>query len=159
VLEPTDNPNQYNRSKDPNESGYIWEEQVFRVSSKMFAKPVYLSWQDAVSDAIERQKDLRWNPTKPRTSVGKEMFECVQSYLPKYLADKLQFFCAIGTALDWYHGVDGFFEIDGFLVTIDLVYSEKQQAKADILFSKKEANILLWRVCLEIAQRLRTGLR
>src|SRR3569832_709900 len=45
----------------------------------------------------------------------------------------VKFFTAIGTPLDTYHGVDGFFEQGGRVATIDVSLREKEITKADVL--------------------------
>jgi hypothetical protein len=101
---------------------------------------------------------MDWNPCKPKTPTAQEIFECVQSYLPKDLGQRLGFFCAIGTAFDYWHGVDGFFLIAGkrCIVTIDLVYrvNSKVDKKADFLLSRDDMGIGLWRLCKAIATKL-----
>jgi hypothetical protein len=148
--------NKKNRTRDPQETGYIWEEEVFRKSSKGVSLPKYLDWQSSILDAIGQQPKLQWNPSDPKTTMGKEIFECVQSYLPVHLALRLEFYSAVGTAFDFYHGVDGFFLIDKSIVTIDLTCRDKQDAKADIVLSRLQANIRLWRVCKKIADKFLT---
>lgn len=44
------------------------------------------------------------------------------------------FYTAVGSALDYHHGVDGFFEFRGVVVTIDVTMNpEKSIAKADVV--------------------------
>lgn len=67
--------------------------------------------------------------------------------------DRIKFYTAIGTPLDRWHGIDGFFEIEQeqgppILITLDattITAEEKirrgQEIKADIVVSEKEVNI------------------
>ncbi len=51
----------------------------------------------------------------------------------------VQFYTAVGTALDVHQGVDGFFEFNGVVVTIDLTMNpEKVIAKADFVVQKSD---------------------
>lgn len=143
---------------DARMAGHEWEKKVFGISGNQFAVPKYLEWQDAVRDVIDIQWYIHWDPFKPKTPVAMEIFDCVKSYLPPELADRLQFLCAIGSALDWYHGIDGFFMIDKFIVSIDLSLGQKDSIKADVILPKNRSYMHLWRTCKQISDILKIGL-
>jgi hypothetical protein len=146
-------PNKSNRNKNPVEFGYIWEEEIFGRSSKGNSA-TYLDYGAALADAIRRQEELRWDPDHPKTFTANELFECVRSYLPKHLAERLQLFCSVGTALDYHHGIDGFFFLAGIVVSMDLSYRPKKRSiKADFEFPRTMANSRLWRVGKQIAEK------
>lgn len=139
-------------------SGQKWELKMFGRTSGADVIPTYLEWQEAVDEVVHSQKELEWDPCRPRTTLGLSIFECVQSYLPKHLAFRLELYSAIGTSLDVHHGVDGFFMIDNFIVTIDLSTNQKEFFKSDVLMVRKDGVVHMWRTCLEIAHRLEKGL-
>lgn len=141
------------------QSGRVWERKVFGTNiHDNQTPPTYLGWQDAIEDVVRSQERMHWNPAKPKTKIGNEIFECVQSYLPEFLASELEFYCAIGTSLDYDWGVDGFFMIDDFIVTIDLTTGQKNSHKADVLVVRSNLANSIWRVCREIAEKLKKGL-
>jgi hypothetical protein len=128
--------------------GRAWERKVFGQDiHKYRANPTYLGWQDAIEDVVRSQKRIYWNPKKPKTKTGIEIFECVQSYLPQFLASELELYCAIGTSLDFHHGVDGFFMIHDFIVTIDLTTGWKSSHKAEVLIVRSNVGNSIWRPC------------
>lgn len=73
------------------------------------------------------QQKLGWSPRRPTTKVSKALFRAVASHLGPY-KDKLRMFCAIGTALDFVHGTDLFFECCGSVVTVDLTISKRKSS-------------------------------
>lgn len=148
--------NQKNTKREKTSGGYAFEMDMFGVSSEFVHEPAYLSYQEATTRAIASQKKLGWSPREPHTPLAKEMFVCVQAFLPKDLASELQLFCAIGTSLDIHHGVDGFFLTDEFCVTMDISCREKKahEIKADILVMRRDTGRRLWRVSRDIADRI-----
>jgi hypothetical protein len=139
--------------------GRVWEGEVFGFSSKNTSLPKYLLWQDALEDVVSSQSKMDWNPEIPKTHTSTELFACVQSYLPKHLQKKLKLYCALGTSLDYHYGVDGFFMIDNYIVTIDLTLSGKTKHKAQVLICKTSMEISIWRQCQKIAVLLINGLK
>lgn len=74
-----------------------------------------------------------WSP-EPRTRYAKDLFAELRRHFPGELALKLKLYCSLGTPLDYWHGVDGFIELEKSIVTLDLTTVEdKQEVKADIL--------------------------
>ena len=106
---------------------------MFGYDNTALPDPVYLSWWVALEDVIVRQEELGWNPLSPKTIMGMALFRRVQQELPEHLTDKLLLYCAIGTAFDRWHGVDGFFVLGEGILTFDLSYGNKAEVKADIL--------------------------
>lgn len=57
----------------------------------------------------------------------------------KRLGGWCDFYTAVRTPLDVYHGVDGFFELDGIVVTVDVTMnSRKDSCKADVLVCRED---------------------
>lgn len=143
------------RSHYPHITGHGWEIKVFGISSRQFPKPEYTFYKPAKDWVIDNQTRLGWNPFKPRTKYGSEILACVRSYFPPHIAKRIGFYCSIGTVLDHYHKVDGFFKIDNHCVTVDLCTYLKpsHMVKADILFVYRGTR--LWRSCIQIANELK----
>lgn len=137
--------------------GRVWEREVFGRSGDEFPEPEYLPFGEAVEDVKRTQRERGWNPENPHTTIGSELLACVRGSLPPTLEKKVRFYCAIGSSLDWHHGADGFFTIGTFVVTVDLSYREKKDRKADVLFPHSKANLMLWRVGKEVADRIKVG--
>jgi hypothetical protein len=138
--------------------GRAWERQVFGNDIHRHEWPEVFGWQTAIHQVVCLQASIPWRPREPKTKISNEIFECVQSYLPERLASKLEFYCAIGTSLDIKWGVDGFFMIDNFIVTIDLTTTHKQSYEADVLIIRSNVSNSIWRPCREIAEKLKKGL-
>ena len=52
--------------------------------------------------------------------------------------EKISFYTAVGSALDYYHGIDGFFVFRGMVLTVDVTLNpEKTVAKADIILGEE----------------------
>lgn len=55
--------------------------------------------------------------------------------------EKIEFYTAVGTALDLYHGVDGFFVFRGTVLTVDVTLNPNKIAgKADIILGEEIRN-------------------
>ena len=119
-------------------SGMWWENEVFGCSSKEFAQPAGKDWLDAVEEVIACQGRYHWNPTNPRTNAGTRIYLSVKSNLAEEHRHMLEFYCAIGTALDWYYCTDGFFKIKKYIVCVDLTMKHPQQKKY-----QKKRNIVI----------------
>lgn len=52
----------------------------------------------------------------------------------KLSAEDVHFYTAVKSPLDYFHGVDGWFEIGNIRITIDLCTWEKEEYKAEIIF-------------------------
>ena len=87
----------------------------------------YLSFSDAIAFAKEHQ---------PSTLTRSRLVTQLRKSIAESLSDStlpLKFFTAVGTPLDTYHGVDGFFEQGNHIVTCDISLREKEVIKADVL--------------------------
>lgn len=88
----------------------------------------YLAYKPAREQAAKNQ------PTR-KSQVIKE----IEQVFEKNAGSKIKFFTAVGSALDLYHGVDGWFEFNGEVVTIDITRNlEKVFAKADIVIQPED---------------------
>jgi len=102
-------------------NGHLFEEKVLGHCTVTFSG--HMKWRDAKEFAKQNQPANKARiasllERKVRFRLGKEVV----------------FYTAVGTPFDYYHGVDGFFEFDGKVVTVDTTLNkEKRHAKADII--------------------------
>lgn len=94
---------------------------------------------------LQMQERLSWDVRNPKTKMSAQLFKAVKNKLPEDLSNKLMLYCALGTPLDYFHGIDGFFILEGlteFPVTFDLVRSygglNRARLKANGLISVKD---------------------
>ncbi len=105
----------------------------------------YMSYRDSVVDAKERQISDPKNPDRPfARDLRIEIIDKLGLEDPADF-DNVEFYSALGTSFDTYHGVDCFVEVateDGLKrVTIDLTTREKGTFKADILIEFPNDNL------------------
>ena len=73
---------------------------------------------------------------QPSTLSRSRVVTKLRNSIAERLSDSttpVKFFTAVGTPLDVYHGVDGFFEQGSRIVTCDISLREKEVIKADVL--------------------------
>jgi hypothetical protein len=92
----------------------------------------YLPYKEAFTFCKEHQP-CGWNPTDPPTRAGSNLYASIALKLEETIGEfdwekELRFFSAIGSPLDVFHGIDGWFEFQGRVVTFDLTANT---AKAD----------------------------
>lgn len=119
----------------------------------------YMSYRDAIDRVKQQQPDiLKRSPivTQLRNMVAEN---CHNKGLP------VKFFTAVGTPLDIYHGVDGFFEQGNTIVTVDVSMKDKETYKADVLLQvglDTEGNLVvdqkeMQKIAHDIAHILNSG--
>ena len=125
--------------------------------------PRYQEYNEGVVFVRKNQKKLGWNMRNPKTEFGRNLFLRVRRDLNCYRRS-LRLCCALGSALDYYHGIDGFFFFEADLVnivTFDLSENKirKLKPKADFVISgedlcdpEKTAEL-----ASQISRRLRTS--
>lgn len=123
-------------------AGMRWEMEFFKCCSAEFPKPDYKDWNMSVLEVLRSQESRHWNPCEPNTPVSLELFKLVKIYLRsgKEEVKKLKLYCALGTSLDFCHGVDGFFELNGSIATFDLTTNlgkRLTENKAHIIFPRE----------------------
>ncbi len=127
------------------ETGHLFEERVIGKCSVSWDG--YVSYREALSLARENQPPLR-TPT-----VAK-----IARTLREELGDSARVCTAVGTPLDIFHGVDGFVEFKGVVVTFDLTKNpHKDSGKADIIISPddlSDISDLAGRLYREVNSRL-----
>lgn len=98
----------------------------------------YQKYSDAIADVKNNQPG---DPTDPKPRFANNLHTEVATELG--LGDdlsQLRFYTAIGSALDHYHGVDGFFEFGEARVTMDITQNPAKEGgyKADIIVGPEE---------------------
>ncbi|MFA6797266.1 MAG: hypothetical protein WCR40_00950 [Candidatus Paceibacterota bacterium] len=90
---------------------------------------------DSVEEVKKKQGLFNhWNPKRPKTKLSMNLFQNVRFVLGEKRSKNLRLFVSVGTRLDFRFGTDCFFEIDGFVASIDLTISEKKHFfKANVL--------------------------
>jgi hypothetical protein len=146
------------------QAGYKWEKTVFGKSSQNTRVGLkYQDFEKSIREALntDKQKELGWDPESPKTSFSKELFACIQSYLPGHLSEHLEMYSSVGLSLDFYHGIDGFFVLNcgnQAIVTIDTSTRYKkseEKLRADMLLSEgMHSGHKMWRFCKEVADEL-----
>jgi len=126
-----------NGIKQQIQAGWDWERSVFGFSAKDFPKyPRYEDLHAAIDRAASLQGQYGWDPKNPSTKIGLKLYESVKVCLEPGDAADLEFYCSLGTALDWYHGADAFFRIRTHVVLIDITTRHDKRPKGSIIFMK-----------------------
>ena len=99
--------------------------------------PKFKEFWLAVREVRLRQLARGILSNSPITVVTKKLFQSVRRHLRNKRDQRLlEFYVAIGSALDVYHGIDMFFQIRSRIVTLDLTRrASKEDAKADFLLT------------------------
>jgi len=76
---------------------------------------------------LPREKSIEYvrkfyaqDPHNPQKPIAQELFRALLKKLSIKDAEKLSFYSAIDTPLDFFHGTDGFFELDNVRLALDL---------------------------------------
>jgi hypothetical protein len=126
-------------------TGRLLEREVFGdISVAWEGKMQYLPYQEAMHFCHNHQPE-NWSPTEPSPRVASDLHALVAIGLEEIIGEfewnELGIFSAIGTPLDVFHGVDGWFEFHGRVVTFDLTTnSQKGTYKADVILIYEEDN-------------------
>ena len=128
--------------KNEKGSGIRLEIEFFGFSSSFETLPNYSSFWESVRCVGENQVNLGWNAREPSTELGSILMTEVRRHLGQD-APSLRLCCALGSPLDLYHGVDGFFflvPIRNFIVSFDLSenWEKKPRQKAHFLISRAD---------------------
>jgi len=122
-------------------TGGLAEQEVFgkiEYLAKDFRKPEgkYLSYNEAKKIAKQNQP---YDPTDPEPDFANGLHATVAEKLGLDDYQDLGFYTAVGSVLDYLHGVDGFFEYKtkdkgAIVVTMDITINpRKDSCKADVL--------------------------
>lgn len=106
---------------DDGYTGHLFEKEI--LGTCLVAHRGYMRWQDAA-------EMVRKNQPRMKTRVA----ERLEGEVSRQFGKRVTLFTAVGSTLDCMHGVDGFFEFEGAVVTIDLTTNpHKDSTKADLL--------------------------
>lgn len=98
----------------------------------------YMKYWDAVQEVMDHQAQ---NPVRPMGETSR-FYDAVASELRNRGLNpaQLKVYSAVGSTLDRYHGVDGFFAFQGIVVTVDCTISpHKDETKARVLVTAEDA--------------------
>ena len=95
---------------------------------------------------LPREKSIEYvrkfyaqDPHNPQKPIAQELFRALLKKLSIKDAEKLSFYSAIDTPLDFFHGTDGFFELDNVRLALDLTANlnkdEDENFNVDFVFS------------------------
>lgn len=122
--------------------GWHLEEYVLKISSpRNLSKnpPAYLDFNAALRDAEENYPRKVWDPFAPDTEIAKLLWRKISDTVYHY--GHLAIYPAIGRALDFHHGVDFFFKLNGqAIATVDLCLFIKERYKADFLLTAEQVH-------------------
>jgi hypothetical protein len=143
-------------------SGREFEQAFFGPHALFYGQPEYLPAQASIAEALACQaRYFNWRPTNPSTELSRTLFLEVRKALEPRHRHFLRLYAAIGLALDYWHGADGFFELKGVTVHIDLTANRsKKSLKAHFFvrptqFESREATEQLGRnIALKLEQFL-----
>jgi len=112
-------------------TGHLFEEEV--LGRCRVRHHGYMRWRDAAKLARTSQP-ARKTPTAVR----------LEREVSRQLGEAVVFFTAVGSPFDLFHGVDGFFEFCGTVVTIDLTMNpHKDSGKADLIVHRDDLGDLV----------------
>ena len=96
----------------------------------------YMPFQKAMTLA---RRLAVWDPTDPEPNMANTLHFHVCETLGVEDYSLVRFYSALGTPLDWFHGVDCWIEFDGRVVTIDLtINGYKNCHKADVVIHPED---------------------
>lgn len=120
-------------------SGHMFEYEVLGVAAKSVTQEdiKYIPYRQAI-EQVKTTQNTDWDPTDPPTDIANDLHASVALALKIEDWSELKFYSSIGRALDFYHGVDAFFEYRGCVCTIDLTLKDKNGYKADVEVTPKD---------------------
>jgi hypothetical protein len=86
---------------------------------------------------VRMNQPAGWNPKDPASKCMNNFHTLVAEALETTDYSELKLFSAVGSPLDFFHGVDAFFEFQGRIVTIDVTKNpHKLEGKADFILQE-----------------------
>jgi hypothetical protein len=116
-------------------TGHLFESQVLGECR--------VKWDGSYRSYASSMELVRANqpgdPMDPATRTANDLHALVAEQLGLDDYAKLGFYTAVRSPLDFFHGVDAFFEFQGVVVTMDLTLNpHKDEAKAHIVIHPKD---------------------
>ena len=120
-------------------TGHLFEQEVLG--------PCRLSWNGDYTPFRESlrlvEKGQSGDPSDPESPTMNDLHALIAIALEIEDWSELRFYTALGSPLDQWHGIDGFFVFRGKRVTIDLTINpEKDGTKADLVVHQSELDDL-----------------
>src|SRR3989344_3849196 len=138
-------------------TGRLFEEEVLGVLKISWRRDVYVPFNEALSLARVHQN---WNPSDPSSRPANDLHSEVALALELEDWQELRLYSSVNSPLDYFHGVDGFFEFQGQVITIDVTTnSRKVTAKADFVIHPTDLDENRPVVAKMIARALQTERR
>lgn len=123
------------------------EKEAWTVFEERAYKP-YRESMDLVRQAQLIDPEKGFNPSCPKPSFANDLHAMLAEKLELDDFERLRFYTAVHSILDYQHKVDGFFEFDDIpgkkpvIVTLDLTQNpEKTESKADMILLVDEENL------------------
>ena len=130
-------------------TGHIFESEV--LGTCRVRAHGYIKFNQALSEVKENQ------PNDPHHPIGEagEFHKAVASVMGVD-PDKLELYTAVGSSLDIFHGIGGFFSFEGVTVTVDVTAnSHKDNCKARVLVCMDDAENGYKQAAAEIADQFK----
>jgi hypothetical protein len=131
--------------------GRIFEYNFFGYYKDSSIAPKFISWQSAVKFVIANQHVYPWDPSVPSTSISRRLFGEVRKRIKSEFQHELKLYCALGTALDWWHHIDCFFLLGPYIVTMDITTDQDKKQVGETLVIRRED---VWPSQEEISKRI-----
>ncbi len=127
-------------------TGHLFEEEVLGICKASCHG--YMLWREA-ADLVRKNQPAKKAPTAIRLEIE----------VGRQFGEGVRFFTAVRSAMDVFHGVDGFFEFRGVVVTIDVTTNQhKDSGKADVIVYKGDLEnlpVLAGRIAREFKSKER----
>jgi hypothetical protein len=115
-----------------------------RMLEESFLMPIEVTWNGYMKYRESFQWCLKhqptgWDPTDPPTRASSDLYSEVALAMEEVIGDfnweELRFYTALRSPLDEKHGVDGWFEFRGRVVTVDITENRAKEFgyKADVI--------------------------
>lgn len=133
-------------------TGRLFEAEVLGEIMVVARSREYRSYTAALAEVRQAQP---WEPTDPRPRLASDLHASVCEALGVENYSEVALYTAVGSALDFFHGVDAFVEWRGEIVTIDLTVNPyKVRHKADVIVGPVDFESNLEATARTIADRL-----
>lgn len=134
-------------------TGHTAEEEILGCCKVSWDGKTYFRFKEAMDMARKCQP---FDPSCPSLEGARILHGAVAKALRLVDATALKLFTSINTPLDRFHGVDGWFEFEGKIITIDLTLQEqKDHARANFVVHAQELDFDFAFIAETIAQGFR----
>jgi len=119
-------------------TGRLFEWEVLKDGVDIISKREHVNYKtyySSLKEVISQVDQTSWDATDPDSKIANDLHAHVADELGIDNYDELEFYPAVGSNFDVFHGVDCFFVYQGKVVTIDLSTRNKESFKADLLIT------------------------